>query len=316
MAAARNPYEVLSVDAKASDDAIRTAYRKLAKKHHPDLNPGNKEAEAKFKEIASAYDILSDKDKRARFDRGEIDASGAETPQHNYANYRDYAEGAGGTRYRNSGFRPGEGVDPEDLDDLFSFFRSGRGGPGGGESPRMRGPDRQYMLTVDFLDAVNGAKKRLDLPQGRTLDVTIPPGLRDGQILRLEGQGSPGFNGGPSGDALIEVHVAPHPEFRREGDDIHVDLPISLPEAVLGAKVPVPTIDGSVTMSIPPDSNTGTVMRLKGKGVKKAGRKPDQRGDQYVTLKVMLPEKADASLTAFLKEWSAKNAYDPRKRSS
>ena len=307
--AARNPYEVLGVKKDASEDEIRAAYRKLAKRYHPDLNPGNKEAEARFKEISGANDILSDKDKRARFDRGEIDASGAARPEHAYSRYRGFAEGEPGEKYE---YHSAEGVAPEDLDDLFAFFgrgaRAGRGSGGG--TMRMRGADQHYSLTVDFLTAINGARQRLNLAPERSLDVTIPPGVRDGQVLRLQGQGSPGSNGGPSGDALIEIHVAPHPFFRREGDDLHLDLPVTLGEAVLGGKVTVPTPSGPVAMTIPANSNTGRVLRLKGKGVPR----PDGRsGDEYVTLKLMLPEGGDAELADFVRGWARKHPYDPRR---
>ncbi|HEX3974103.1 MAG TPA: DnaJ C-terminal domain-containing protein [Stellaceae bacterium] len=301
--AARNPYEVLGVKKEAAADDIRKAYRALAKKHHPDLNPGNKQAEALFKEISAAYDLLSDADKRAKFDRGEIDEAGNEKPRA-YA-YQDFAEGAPGAKYRTNA----ENMSPEDIDDLFSFFGRGgaRGGRGGeGAQFRMRGGDHQYALTVDFLDAVNGAKQRLELAPGKSLDVTIPAGVRDGQVLRLAGQGSPGLGGGPAGDALIEIHIAPHALFRREGEDIHLELPVTLGEAVLGGRVTVPTPTGAVTMTVPPHSNTGSVLRLRGKGV--AGK-----GDELVTLKVVLPSEADAELDTFLKEWTAKHPYDPRK---
>ncbi len=223
---ARNPYELLGVKPAASEDEIRTAYRKLAKRYHPDLNPGNKEAEARFKEISSAYDILSDKDKRARFDRGEIDESGTERPPQAHS-WHGFAEGAGGAKYQGQ-----PDIDIDDLEELFGQFgRARRGGgrrPGaGGAGIRLRGPDHRFVLTVDFLDAVNGARKRLDLPE-RTLDVTVPPGVTDGQVLRLKGQGGAGFGGGPAGDALIEIRVAPHPLFRRDQDDIHVELPVTL----------------------------------------------------------------------------------------
>ena len=301
--AARNPYEVLGVARDASEEQLRAAYRKLAKQLHPDLNPGNKEAEARFKEVAAAYDLLSDKDKRARFDRGEIDASGAERPEHAYSRYRGFAEGAPGERYE---YHAAEGVAPEDLDDLFAFF--GRGGRGG--NFRTRGADQHFSLTVDFLTAIKGAKQRLSLAPDRSLDVTIPAGVRDGQILRLQGQGAPGRNGGPPGDALIEIHVAPHPYFRREGDDIHLDLPITLAEAVLGGKVTVPTPTGAVSMTIPANANTGRVLRLKGKGAPRADGTP---GDEYVTLRVVLPEGGDAELAQFLRGWAAKHPYDPRR---
>jgi DnaJ-class molecular chaperone len=312
--AVRNPYEVLGVKADATDAEIRTTYRKLAKQFHPDLNPNNKKAEARFKEISSAYEIVGDKAKRARYDKGEIDAGGAEKPPQNpYGDYRHYAEADAGERYRGSGFRGAENMSQEDLEDLFAAF--GQRGGGGGEARarnfKMRGEDRHYLLRVDFLDAINGASKRLDLPGGKSLDVRIPAGLRDGQILRLGGQGGEGMGGGPSGDALIEVHVEPHPLFRRDGDDIHLDLPVTIAEAVLGAKVAVPTADGNVTMSIPANSNSGRTLRLKGKGAPKPGLK-GERGDQYVVLQVMLPDQVDAELTAFLKDWAPKHQYDPR----
>ncbi len=301
--AARNPYDVLGVKKDATDEEIRRVYRNLAKKHHPDLNPGNKQAEARFKEIAAAYDLLSDKEKRARYDRGEIDESGTEKPR--AYSYRDFAEGAPGAKYHAD-----EGMAPEDIDDLFAFFSRGqagqRAGGAAGGGFRMRGPDHHYALTVDFLEAVNGARQRLELGPGKSLDVSIPPGVRDGQVLRLKEQGGPGLGGGPNGDALIEIHIAPHPLFRREGDDIYLDLPITLGEAVLGGRVTVPTPSGAVAMTIPPRSNTGAKLRLKGKGV-------GGRGDEFVTLKVILPDSVDGELESFVKEWSQKHHYDPRK---
>lgn len=296
--AARNPYEVLGVKKDATDEEVRRVYRNLAKKFHPDLNPGNKKAEARFKEIAAAYDILSDKEKRARYDRGEIDESGAEKPR--AYSYQDFAAGEGGEKYH-----PGEGIPPEDLDDLFAFFSRGQGRDGGG-TIRMRGADRHFTLTVDFTDAANGARRRLELAAGKSLDVSIPPGVRDGQILRLKEQGGPGIGGGPNGDALIEIRVAPHPLFRREGDNIHLDLPVTLGEAALGGRVTVPTPSGAVTMTVPPHSNTGTILRLRGKGI-------GGKGDALVTLKVVLPEGADAELDDFVRQWAEKHPYDPRK---
>ncbi|HYL34125.1 MAG TPA: DnaJ C-terminal domain-containing protein [Stellaceae bacterium] len=310
---ARNPYEVLGVARDASEEDIRRAYRRLAKQHHPDLNPGNKEAESRFKEVSAANDLLSDAAKRARFDRGEIDETGAEKPQY-HANYRGFAEGPDGAKYYTT-----EGVAPEDLEDLFAIF-GGRGGgfrAAGGEGPftrrthvRMRGADQHYMLTIDFLEAINGAKKRLQLAPDKSLDVTIPPGLRDGQILRLKEQGDDGVGGGPKGDALIEVHVAPHPLFRREGDDIHVELPVTIAEAALGGKISVPTPGGAVTMTVPAGSNTGTRLRLRGKGAPKAS---GGHGDEYVTLKIVLPEGGDKALADFLRDWAPKHPYDPRR---
>ena len=309
---ARNPYEVLGVARDASDDDIRRAYRRLAKQNHPDLNPGNKEAEARFKEIAAANDLLSDAAKRARFDRGEIDETGAEKPQYQ-SNYRGFAEGPDGAKYHTA-----EGVAPEDLEDLFAMF-GGRGGfrsaDGDGSFARhthvrMRGADQHYMLTIDFLEAINGAKKRLQLAPDKSLDVVIPPGLRDGQILRLKEQGGDGVGGGPKGDALIEVHVASHTLFRRDGDDIYVELPVTIAEAALGGKILVPTPTGVVTMTVPAGSNTGTRLRLRGKGAPKAD---GGYGDEYVTLKIVLPEGGDKALADFLRDWAPQHPYDPRR---
>src|SRR5713101_7925322 len=299
---AQTPYEVLGVKPDASAEAIRKAYRKLAKEFHPDLNPGKPAAEARFKAVSAAHELLSDPEKRARYDRGEIDESGAERPRYSY---RPHAEGAQGRKYQ----PPGE-MDIGDLDDLFAMFgrggaRGSRGGGGrAGEGFQMPGPDRQFTLTIDFPLAATGGKQRLALSPAEWLDVTIPPGIDDGQVLRLKGKGAPGFGGGPPGDALLEVHCAPHPFFRREGDDVHVELPVSLSEAVLGARVPVPTVTGPVTMTIPPGSDTGTRLRLRGKGIHRKRRGPqttaESTGDQYVTLKVMIGASDDAALARFL----------------
>jgi DnaJ-class molecular chaperone len=302
--AAEDPYVVLGVKRGASEDEIRKAFRKLAKQHHPDLNPGKKEAEAKFKAINAAYDLLSDPEKRKRFDAGEIDAGGNERPERAY--YRQWAEGAGGDKYQDRHFEFGAG----DLDEILSgLFNRGRsGGRGTGAGMRARGGDRRYTLTVDFLDAINGAKKRLALGPDRHLDVTIPAGIEDGQVMRLKGQGDPGQGGGAAGDALVEVKIAPHSLFQRDGDDLRLEWPVSLAEAVLGGKVEVPTATGKVALTVPKGANTGTTLRLKGKGV--AGK-----GDQYVTLKVVLPETVDAELEKLVRDWSAKHPYTPRRGS-
>jgi DnaJ-class molecular chaperone len=280
-----DPYQTLGVEKNASQEEIQKAYRQLAKKHHPDLNPGNKQAEEKFKEVSAAYDLLGDADKRARFDRGEIDEQGTERPRQRF--YRDFADDS--HAYANdAGF-----ADFAGAEDIFSQFfnREGRA------NIRMRGSDVRYSLPLDFLDAINGGKRQIALPDGSTLDVTIPPGTRDGQILRLRGKGRPGVNGGPAGDALIEIEVLPHRVFTLKGDDIHAELPISLREAVLGGKVKAPTPSGSVTVTVPKWSNTGTVLRLKGKG---APRPDGSKGDEFLTLKVMLPEKPDVELEKFV----------------
>ena len=299
-----DPYTVLGVKRDASQDDIRKAYRALAKKLHPDLNPGNKDAEERFKEVSAAYDLLGDAEKRARFDRGEIDASGAETPRQNY--YRDFAEDGpqgGAQRYESSAAF----ADFAESDDIFADLFGRRGA--GGAQLRMRGADLPFHLHVDFLDAVNGATRRLSLPDGSTLDVAIPPGIRDGQMLRLKGKGRPGIGGGPPGDALIEVEIMPHPVFRREGDDIHLELPISLSEAVLGGRVDVPTPTGPVTMTIPKGSNSGTILRIRGKGV---GRRDGTRGDEYVTLTITLPKDPDPDLENFVAGWAGGKRYNPR----
>jgi DnaJ-class molecular chaperone len=306
-----DPYAILGVKRDASAEEIRSAYRKLAKKYHPDLNPGNKEAEARFKAISAANELLSDPEKRARFDRGEIDASGQERPER--AAYRRYAEGAQGAKYHQE-----SGVSEDDFGDIFAdLFRQQAGrGAGGGRTFRMRGADRAFTLTVDFLEAARGAKKRLNFGalnsgEGQTLDVTIPAGVADGQILRLKGKGEPGLGGGPPGDALIEVHVAPHPFFRRVGNDIHIELPMTLAEAVLGGKIAVPTISGTVSMSVPKGSDTGAVLRLKGRGIAPAS---GTAGDEYVTLKIVLgDQKTDRELETFLTEWAPRHPFDPRR---
>jgi DnaJ-class molecular chaperone len=293
---ATDPYEVLGVKKDASQGDLQKAYRALAKKLHPDLNPGNKQAEERFKEVAAAYDLLSDEKKRARFDSGEIDASGAERPQQRQY-YRDFAD-AGSQYSSDAGF-----ADFADDDILSQIFRGrGRG------AVNMRGQDRHYRLELEFLDAINGATQHITLPDGASLDVRIPAGTRDGQTLRLRGKGAPGVGEGPPGDALVEVTVRPHRTFSRDGDNIRVELPISLSEAVLGGKVTVPTPTGPVTMTVPKWSNTGAVLRLKGKGVTRAD---GGHGDELVALNIVLPEKPDPELESLVEKWGG-GAYNPR----
>lgn len=296
----RDPYEVLGVAKTATPEEIRKAYRGLAKKLHPDLNPGDKRAEERFKEVSAANDLLSDPDKRRRYDAGEIDAAGAEKapPQGRY--YREYAGGAGHPYESQSGY-----ADFAEGDDFIAeLLRRSR------EQARRRpGADLHFVLSVPFLDAVNGATKTIALPHGGPLDVTIPAGVEDGQVLRLRGKGEPSPGEGPPGDALVQIVVEPHRYFTREGDDIHLELPISLKEAALGGEVRAPTPTGAVMLKVPPHSNAGDVLRLKGKGVK-ARRKA---GDEIVRLKVVMPAEADKELDRFLKDWTPPAGYDPRK---
>ena len=312
---ADNPYDVLGIPRDADAAAIRKAYRALAKRHHPDLNPGDKAAEATFKSVSTANDLLSDPEKRAAFDRGEIDASGQARPER--PNYRDFAEGMSGRRYRpdmGASGRPagGWGATEEELGDIFGGIFGDRARAGGGfagAAGPIRGRDELYGLSVEFLDVVRGATRRLTLPDGRTLDVKVPPGLEDGQTLRLRGQGGAGLNGGPAGDALIQVKVGEHAFFRREGSTILLDLPVTFSEAVLGSRISVPTPDGAVTMTVPPGSDSGQRLRLRGRGVPAHSGQP--AGDLHVTLRVVIG-KPDAALEAFLKQWKPAESVDPR----
>lgn len=293
----KDPYQTLGVQRSDDATAIRAAYRKLAKTHHPDLNPGKPEAAERFKEISTAYDILGDVEKRARFDRGEIDAAGNEVPPQRPF-YRDFSDGPGGhQRYQGN-------IDPEDLESIFAqAFGSGRARPGG-QRFTARGSDAHYTLTVSFLDAANGTTRRITLPEGKTLDVRIPAGVQDGGVIRLKGQGMAGLGGGPAGDALVEIAVAPHPLFHREGDDIIIELPVTLQEAVLGATLEVPTVKGKVRLTIPAGSGTGTRLRLRGRGIRE--------GHQFVELHVMIPPADEPELAAFLKGWKPQHPIDPR----
>ncbi len=296
-----DPYKLLGVAKDASQKDIQKAYRALAKKLHPDLNPGDKEAERKFKEIASTNALLSDEEKRGRFDRGEIDAAGVEVPQRRY--YRDYAgaEGPGHAYDTGAGF-----ADLSEDDDLLSAIFANRG-----RRPfHMRGGDLRYHLDLDFLDAVNGVTRRVTMPDGAALDITIPPGTREGQALRLKGKGEPSPGEGPPGDALIEVSVRPHPFYVRDGNDVRLDVPISINEAVLGGKIAVPTPAGPVNANLPPGTNTGRVLRLRGRGVPLP---EGGRGDVYITLKIVLPDAPDPALEAFVEGWEAGRSQAPRR---
>jgi DnaJ-class molecular chaperone len=295
-----DPYQILGVTREATQDEIRKAYRRLAKKNHPDLHPGDKGAEARFKEVASAYDIVGDEKKRARFDTGEIDASGAERQHPEREFYRQHAEAGSGFRYE----PPWDGTGHDDRADMFAEL-FGRGGP----RTKARGADVGYTFSVEFAEAINGAKKRVVMADGKTLEITIPAGLKDGQTLRLRGQGHPGFGGGEPGDALVEIHVKPHSIFHREGNNIRSTLPVTAGEALAGGKVRVATVSGAVEVAVPKGSNTGRILRLRGKGVPSAGGK----GDHLVELQVVLPDHPDDELVRCVTEWEAKHPYDPRK---
>ena len=297
----RNPYEILGVTKTASADDIRSAYRKLAKKLHPDLNPGNKSAEEKFKEVAGAYDLLSDNEKRAKFDAGVIDAAGTEKPQQRQY-YRNYAGANAGARGANPNYEQASAFsDMGGMDEIVAAMMARQA-----QSRRnARGQDLQYRLSVSLLDAVNGAVQRLTLPDGSAIEVKIPIGIKDGQSIRLKGKGMPSQGSGTAGDALVEISILPHAYFTRVGDDLQLDLPVSIKEAALGGPVKVPTPSGSVMLNIPAGSNTGTQLRLKGKGV--AGR-----GDLLVKLRVVLPKQVDQKLNDFLRSWVPDVQDDPR----
>ena len=295
-------YKILGVSKNATQSDIKKAYRKLMKELHPDLNPGDAKAEERFKKVSAANDIIGNEEKRKRYDAGEIDATGAETPQQQY--YRQYADGAGQNPYRSSaGYQ-----DMGDMNDVFSQMFRGRQGGGFGQQP-FKGSDRRYNMSVSFMDAVLGGKKQVTMADGAKLNVSIPKGIETGKTIRLKGQGEPGMNNGPSGDALIQIEVQEHPVFSRNGLDIEITLPLTLYEAALGGKVEVPTIKGAVGLNIPAGSSSGKVLRLKGRGIETARKK----GDQLVTLSLQMPEMVDSELERFLSGWKETHSYDPRK---
>lgn len=298
---AKDPYEVLGVEKSATAAEIKKAYRGLAKKLHPDLNPSDKTLEGRFKAATTAYDILRDPEKRRQFDSGEIDASGAETPPRDF--YHQHAEGADRQRYQPEGA----------FDDLSDIFGNAFGGGGGfrgerGQPFAFRGHDMRFHLEVEFLDAIRGSKTRVATPDSGALDISIPAGITDGQTLRLAGRGQPGLNGGPPGDALIEITIKAHPIFIRSGDDIRMELPVSIDEAILGASIEIPTPTGRVKLRVPSGSGSGALLRLKGKGVKRGGKV----GDQLVTLKIMSPTGIDEDFEAAVKAWRERAVQSPR----
>jgi len=337
----RDPYEVLGVDRAASAADIKRGYRKLAKENHPDRHKGDVRAKDRFAEINAAYQVIGDKDKRAQFDRGEIDAEGKQR----FAGFDGFSgqgagQGPGGAGgFGGAGF---ENVDPRVFSDMFSGFGGGKpagggartfrfstgGGPGGGTAgmagggnddilrsifggakPQQgrapakpaRGKDIKAEIAVTLEDVAAGKKPAVSLPAGKTVALTLPKGVSDGQVIRLKGQGQPSPSGGAAGDVLVTVRFVPHPLFTVAGSDLRVDVPVSLQDAVLGAKIAVPTLAGRVQISVPAMADTGKAMRLKGKGLpRKKGH-----GDLLVDLKIALPDKPDTELDALMKSWRA-----------
>jgi DnaJ-class molecular chaperone len=306
-----NPYQTLGVSRTAAADEIKAAYRKLAKKFHPDLNQGRKDIEQKFKEISVAYDLLSDAEKRARFDRGEIDEMGNERA-FSRSGGDPYGNGMGGGRSGSGRNYGGGGADPFsqfNADDIFAeFFNTQNNGGRRSQQPH-KAPEVHYAVNIPFVEACLGGKKRISLGPDKTIDVAIPGGAEEGQKLRLRGQGISAQ--GVAGDAIITLHIDAHPFFFRKDFDILLDAPISIIEAVSGATIKVPTLEGNVAVKTPKNATTGAKLRLKSKGVPRSN---GERGDMIVTLKVMLPELPDAELEELLEKWGKKRAYDPRKK--
>ena len=328
----RDPYDVLGVSRTASEAEIKSAFRKLAKKHHPDQNKTDPKAKERFSEVNAAYEIVGDKTKRKQFDSGEIGADG----KPRFQGFEGFGQGGpnaggfagGGNPFGGGGARTyrwssGGGAadgDPFSADDILNDILGG-GGFGGRASRRgggqqqqaARGGDITASVAVTLEQLVAGQKARVDLPTNRTVEVTIPPGTRPGQTIRLKGQGRPGVLGGTPGDALVTVEFVPHPMFRVEGDTLRRDISVTLDEAVLGAKVRVPTLDGPVTLTVPPKSSGGRALRLKGKGLPRTG---GDRGDLLVTLRIVLPEGGDADLEALMKKWREQHRYQVRDEES
>ena len=318
---ASDPYTVLGVPRSASADEIRKAFRKLAKANHPDTNPNNKAAEERFKQVSGAFDIVGDPEKRKKFDAGALDNDGRETFGGGFGGGQGpWGPGPGGPggpfgggTYRQGAESSFEGVDLGDI--LGEMFGGrGQGGRGGGQGGgfggfSQRGADVRARLQIDLEQAIKGGKRRVAFSDGRTIDVTIPKGAQENQTLRLKGQGSPG-RAGP-GDAFIELTIAPHPIFRREGETLVMDVPVTVYDAVLGGKAEAPTPDGPVTLTVPKGANTGTRLRLKGRGLTDA---KGHRGDLFARLVVALPDTPDAELEALAEKWRKERPYAPNKK--
>jgi DnaJ-class molecular chaperone len=332
----RDPYEVLGVQRGASAAAIKSAYRKLAKKHHPDANKGDPKAADRFAELNTANEILGDEEKRKQFDRGEIDAEGK--PKFQGFEGGGFPGGGGAHRAGPGGFEysfrtgGGPGAGPGGFtggggafEDILKSMFGGQAGAGPGmgarggastfeyDAPFAADLDLAVTMTVALEEAVNGATRRVRLPTGKELNVKIPAGVIAGQQIRLKGQGetAPGHR---PGDVLITVNIAPHPYFKIDGNDLRLDLSITLYEAVLGARVRVPTLDGAVQLSIPKNTSSGRTFRLKGKGMPIKGvQGADSFGDLFATTRIILPDANDAELEALMEKWRTDHPYNPRK---
>lgn len=325
-----DPYQVLGVERSASEAEIKRAYRKLAKQYHPDRAGADKAAQAKFAEVSAAYEILGDKDKRQQFDRGEIGADGKPRFQgfpggqgFDHIDPQAFADafaafggrGGGGRSFRfttGPGRRGFESSSFDREDDLLrSIFGRFGGGAQTGTGPQpqpQRDADARAEIAVTLEDIVAGSKPKATLPTGRTVALTLPKGVADGQVIRLQGQGFPSASGGPAGDALVTVRLVPHPLFKPEGADLRIEVPISLDEAVLGARIAVPTLSGKVSLTVPPGTSGGKALRLKGKGLPAA----HGHGDLLVNLRITLPEKPDGELEALMRRWREAQRPSPR----
>lgn len=301
----KDPYQILGVSKTASQDEIKNAYRGLAKKLHPDLNPGNKTAEAKFKDIASAYEMIGSAEARGKFDRGETAEQQAEQQQSRGPYYNQTQQNGG--RY---GFNFGGDSNAEDIfADLFGQGGRSRGGRSSQGSMDFPGEDQLYQMEVEFKDSILGGEREITLPSGKRLQVKIPAGIDSGAKLRFKGMGGAGVGRGAAGDAYVEIKVRPHAQgFRRVGQNVEAEVPVSFIEALTGGEIQVPTLDGSVKLTVPPGVNTGSRLRIRGKGVA-SSKEP---GDQIVILKIMLPKKVDPALQEAVRAWGGKFSYDPR----
>jgi DnaJ-class molecular chaperone len=325
----RDPYSVLGVAKSASEGDIKKAFRQLAKKYHPDQNKDDPGAQQRFSEVNQAYEIIGDKDKRAQFDRGEIDAEGKQKFQSRgfdgFSGFEDFGAAGGSRGFRSSGGAAGGGGFDDILNDILGGFGSrggarGSAGPGasgfsgaGGAKARRSSPSKganaDLIAAVSLEDILNSGKAQVTLPSGKTVNVTLPKGVVEGEKIRLKGQGHPGDQGGPAGDALIEVRFKTHKLFDVKGSDLHLDLPITLYEAILGAKIRTPTLTGAVNLTIPENTSSGKTMRLKGKGLP---TKNGGHGDLLVKIQIMLPPHGDDELDTLMKAWREITPYRVR----